>query len=142
MAIPIQVTIDCTNPERLATFWASVLHYQIQGPPSGFDSWEAFLEAQHIPPAEWNNFSAIVDPEQKGPRIFFQRVPEPKTVKNRLHLDINASTEVSGDEARSHLEATVQRLTELGAHELYRYSEHNEFWITIADPEGNEFCIQ
>jgi hypothetical protein len=142
MAIPLQIVFDCANPERLATFWAAALHYNVQGPPDGFVSWEAFFESEHIPPAERNVFSAIVDPEKKGPRIYFQRVPESKTIKNRLHLDINASTVVPRAEARPAVEATVQRLTALGARELYRRDEHNEFWVTMIDPEGNEFCIQ
>jgi hypothetical protein len=101
-----------------------------------------FFESEHIPPAEWNVFSAIVDPEKKGSRIYFQRVPESKTIKNRLHLDINASTVVPRTEARSAVEAAVQRLTALGAREFYRRDEHNGFWVTMIDPEGNKFCIQ
>jgi Glyoxalase-like domain len=142
MAIPVQVAFDCRNPEQLARFWMAVLHYKVQDPPSGFASWEAFLETQQFPDAAWGDFFAIVDPEQKGPRIYFQRVPESKIVKNRLHLDVNVSTEVPEAEARAHVEATAQRLTALGAQEIYRPDEDNEFWITMTDPEGNEFCIQ
>src|ERR1700753_1609098 len=93
MAIQLQVTIDCANPEQLAGFWAAALHYKVQDPPTGFVSWEAYLEAQNVPQAEWGDFSAIVDPAGEGSRIYFQRVPEHKTVKNRLHLDLNASQE-------------------------------------------------
>ena len=89
MATSFQVTFDCTDPDRLATFWAEALGYQKQGPPDGFGSWEEFLTTNNVPEAQWGDFSAIVDPDRRGPRCFFQRVPEPKTVKNRLHLDVN-----------------------------------------------------
>src|SRR5690606_36441126 len=91
MAAAIQVTFDCAEPARLAQFWARVLGYKIQDPPEGFESWEAFLTAQGIPEAEWNSASAIVDPEVKGPRLFFQQKLDPKVVKNRVHLDVNVS---------------------------------------------------
>jgi hypothetical protein len=103
------------------------------------------LQSQNIPQEEWGSFHAIVDPDGKGPRIFFQRVPEGKTVKNRLHLDVNVSKEMpqsSSIDQRQYVVGEMKRLVELGARELYRYDEHGEFWITLADPEGNEFCIQ
>lgn len=142
MAIALQIVIDCSDPKRLATFWSAALGYKIQDPPTGFTSWEAFLEAQQVPVSEWENFSAVVDPDKKGPRIYFQRVPEPKTVKNRLHLDVNASSSFPAEESLAQVEATVQRLSALGAHELYRRAENGDFWVTMADPEGNEFCVQ
>jgi hypothetical protein len=138
MAIQLQVTIDCTNPAQLAEFWAAALHYKVQGPPTGFASWEAYLESQNVPQAEWGDFSAIVDPAGKGARIYLQRVPESKTVKNRLHLDLNASKEDPDAVPHVLVEAMVERLKGLGARELYR----EESWVTMADPEGNEFCIQ
>ena len=90
MSIPIQVTIDCADPDRLAHFWADLLGYQLDSPPEGFDSWEAWLTEQGIPESEWNSASAITDPDGHGARIFFQRVPEKKEQKNRVHLDVNA----------------------------------------------------
>ena len=71
-------------------FWAEVLGYQLDPPPPGYDSWEAWLTEQGIPESDWNMASAVSDPDGRGPRIFFQRVPEPKQVKNRVHLDVNA----------------------------------------------------
>jgi hypothetical protein len=68
-----------------------------------------------------------------GRRLLFQRVPEAKTVKNRLHLDLHP-----GPERR---EAEVERLTELGAGVLRRVSEPAGVWVVMADPEGNEFCV-
>src|SRR6185437_16561409 len=86
-----QVVIDCADPAKLSAFWADALGYKLQDPPRGFASWQAFLEANHVPESEWNSASAIVDPDGSGPRFFFQRVPEPKTVKNRMHVDLNVS---------------------------------------------------
>ena len=89
MATGVQIVFDCADPDTLATFWAAALHYKKQDPPSGFASWPDFLKAQGIPEQEWNSASAIVDPDGAGPRIYFQRVPEGKVVKNRVHLDLN-----------------------------------------------------
>src|SRR5213593_4346482 len=89
MGTSIQVVMDCADPDRLAPFWAAALGYKLQDPPEGYDSWPAFLAAIGIPEEQWNRASAIVDPEDRGPRIYFQQVPEPKLVKNRVHLDVN-----------------------------------------------------
>ena len=91
MAKEIQVTFDCADPGALAEFWAEALGYQVQGPPPGFDSWPAALTAWGVPEDQWNSKSAIIDPDGEGPRIFFQRVPEGKTVKNRVHLDVRSA---------------------------------------------------
>ena len=109
MATPIQVTFDCADPDRLATFWATALGYKKQDPPEGFGSWEEFLSAQGIPEDQWNSASAVVDPDGVGPRIYFQRVPEPKTVKNRVHLDVNAGggRDTPPDERRKRVDAEV-----------------------------------
>jgi len=143
MATKLQVVIDCADPARLAAFWAAAIHYQIQDPPPGHDSWEAFLVSQGVPEEEWNSASGVVDPDGVGPRLFFQRVPEPKTVKNRLHLDLNqGGPETPRDERRRRVDAEAERLKGLGASELYRMERHGEYWVTMADPEGNEFCVQ
>src|SRR6266568_1398004 len=78
MAVGVQVVIDCADPARLAEFWAAVLGYKVQDPPPGFDTWQAFLTAQGVPESEWNSASAVVDPSGPGPRVYFQRVPDPK----------------------------------------------------------------
>ena len=145
MATQLQIAIDCADPDRLAAFWAEALHYIVQQPPTGYTSWEAFLQALGMPQEEWGSASAIVDPDGKGPRIFFQRVQEAKTVKNRVHLDLNASRGVPDASAAERLqlvEAEVARLQGIGARELYRKDEYGQHWVTMADPEGNEFCIQ
>lgn len=143
MAKRVQVVIDCSDPDRLARFWAGALEYELQPPPEGYASWDAFLDQLGIPEEDRNNASAIVDPAGAGPRIYFQRVPEPKTVKNRLHLDVNQkSRDTPPEEARQLVEVAVAELKELGATELYRFDQNGEYWVTMSDPEGNEFCVQ
>ena len=88
--IPIHVVFDCADPSVVARFWADALGYQLQGPPEPTAAWQAWLTENGVPEERWNDASAIVDPDGHGPRIYFQRVPEPKAVKNRLHLDVNA----------------------------------------------------
>ena len=127
----MQIAFDCADPGALAQFWLQALPgYRIQPPPPGFDSWEAFLEAQSVPKEEWNSRSAIVG---DGPRLFFQRVPEPKTAKNRLHLDLRPPNGSSQS-------AELQRLLGLGATRV-DIGQGDVPWQVLADPEGNEFCL-
>ena len=144
MGTPIQVVFDCADPGTLAAFWATALRYRIQPPPEGFDSWEAALTAWGVPEERWNDRSAIIDPDEEGPRVFFQRVPEPKTVKNRVHVDVNAS---GGPDAalavrRERVTAEVSRLRAAGATVFREMEEMGEYWVVMQDPEGNEFCVQ
>ena len=97
MATAVQVVIDCADPGALADFWATALHYKVQDPPEGFATWEDALVAWGIPESAWNDRSAVVDPDGAGPRVFFQRVPEPKQVKNRVHLDLNVGGGLQAD---------------------------------------------
>ena len=90
MSLEFQVVFDCRDADVLADFWAIALERIVQPPPPGFDSWPAFLEAQGAPVPPQGSVSAIVDPDGDGPRILFQRVPEAKAVKNRVHLDVRA----------------------------------------------------
>ena len=144
MATSIQVTFDCADPDRLATFWATALGYRKQDPPDGYTSWPVYLAAQGIPEDQWNAASALIDPESSGPRIYFQRVPEPKVVKNRVHLDLNVGGggHVPLQERRARVDAEVDRLRGAGATQLRPVEEHGEYWVVMADPEGNEFCLQ
>jgi hypothetical protein len=143
MATGVQVVIDCADPARLSEFWASALGYTFPDPPPGFDSWEALLQTRGVPESEWNSASALVDPEGKGPRFYFQRVPEPKSVKNRLHVDLDVAggpaTPLEERKARSQVECA--RLQQLGARQLWINEEWHGFSIVMADPEGNEFCL-
>jgi hypothetical protein len=144
MSREFQVTFDAADPAGLAAFWAEVLGYQVQGPPPGFDSWDAALEAWGVPPDRRNDASALVDPDGSGPRIFIQRVPEGKTAKNRVHLDVRAAPGLSGDERMTALEAECERLAALGASRQLRKEPApplDEGHIMMSDPEGNEFCL-
>src|SRR5215217_7604023 len=105
MAREVQVTFDCSDPARLSAFWAQALGYRVQDPPAGFDSWEQALEAFGVPPEARNDASAVVDPEGSGPRVFFQRVPEGKDAKNRVHLDVRAAPGLDGEARMAALEA-------------------------------------
>jgi hypothetical protein len=145
VATSIQLVFDTADPDRQAHFWAEALGYQLQPPPDGFDSWEAFLRSAGIPEERWNSASAITDPEGKGPRIFFQKVPEGKTAKNRLHLDINASGGhgLTLEDRKPRVDAEVKRLKALGASdERGAIEKDGEYWVRMNDPEGNEFCVQ
>jgi len=144
MTTGIQVVFDCADPDRLATFWAAALGYRLQDPPEGFTSWQDWRRGQGIPQEHWNDASAVVDPDGGRPRIYFQRVPEGKTVKNRVHLDLNVSggPGVSLDDRRGKVEGEVERLLGLGARRLRVAEERGEYWTVMQDPEGNEFCVQ
>lgn len=136
-----QVTFDCAEPERLARFWCEVLGYVVPPPPKGFATWDDFKGSQ--PPEQQDAWFACVDPTGAGPRLFFQRVPEGKAAKNRLHLDVRVGTGLVGEARLSALEAECARLVPLGAvHVQTLYADDdNESCIPMLDIEGNEFCI-
>lgn len=140
----IQIVFDSKEPSKLSKFYAEALHYELQDPPSGFLSWNAFLEAQGIPEEEWDNASPIIDPEGKGPRIYFQQMDTPKLGKNRLHIDINASDgkDVSLAKRKEQVNSEVVRLLALGALKQRELEEMGEYCVVMLDPEGNEFCVQ
>jgi Glyoxalase-like domain len=144
MAIPVQVTFDCHDPDRLAHFWADLLGYKLDPPPPGYDSWEAWLIEQGIPEADWNMASAVSDPDGRGPRIYFQRVSELKERKNRVHLDVNAGggRDTPADERRAAVDAAVERAIGLGATKMRYVEERGERHYVMQDVEGNEFCLQ
>ena len=146
MATDVQVVIDCADPNRLSKFWAFALGYKEQDPPQGHESWEDWLRAMNVPEEKWNDAGAVVDPDGKGPRMYFQRVPEQKTVKNRVHLDLNVGggRETPMDERRKRIDAEAERLQAAGAtvSRPGEVSEFGEYWVVMQDPEGNEFCLQ
>ena len=144
MATPIQIVFDANDPALLADFWALALGYISQPPPEEFDSWDDWALAMGIPEESWNDARALVDPQGAGPRIFFQRVPEAKTAKNRVHLDVNAGGghTVPPAERRTRVDAEVDRLVEAGASVMGPVEQRDEYWVVLQDPEGNEFCVQ
>jgi len=117
-----ELAIDCADPGSLARFWCSVLDYEVQaedddgtvtiGPPSVSDGRE---DLGPVPP-----------------RLTFAQVPERKTVKNRLHIDVNPTDREQDEE--------VRRLLDLGARHA-DVGQGEESWVVLADPEGNEFCV-
>ena len=143
MSVRVQVTFDAADPPALAAFWGETLGYVEQDPPEGFDSWEAWAVANDLPRQEWDNYASRVDPDGEGPRLFFQRVPEPKTAKNRVHLDLAVSGGRSTpiEERRRQVAAAVERVVALGATRLKAYDEAGQHWVVLQDPEGNEFCL-
>ncbi len=144
MAKEIQITFDCADPGALAGFWAEVLGCKVEDPPEGFDTWPDALTAWGVPEDQWNSRSAIVDPDGKGSRIFFQQVPEGKTAKNRLHLDVRVAPGLRGDDRMAALESEADRLEALGATRFKRFEPDGRLeagFIVMQDPEGNEFCL-
>ncbi|MET8086048.1 VOC family protein [Micromonospora sp. NPDC005237] len=144
MAREVQITFDAADPASLAAFWAEALDYELQGPPGDFDSWDAALDAIGVPPERRNDASAVVDPKGAGPRLFFQRVPEGKQAKNRVHIDVRAAPGLTGDDRMAALEAEAERLVARGATRLARHEPAPPLGaghLVLADPEGNEFCL-
>jgi catechol 2,3-dioxygenase-like lactoylglutathione lyase family enzyme len=144
MARDVQITFDAADPAGLAAFWADALGYRLQDPPAGFESWEQALEAFGVPPERRNDAAAVVDPDGSGPRLFIQRVPEGKQAKNRVHLDVRAAPGLEGDARMAALEAEAARLVSRGATRLERHEPALPLGaghIVMADPEGNEFCL-
>ena len=144
MATQIQVVMDCSDPARLSEFWAAALGYVLQPPPEGYASWDELLSEMGVPESERNSASAVVDPDGAGPRIYFQRVPEPKTAKNRVHLDLNVGggRDTPEDEKRRRVDGRVRELVGAGAAIVRDAEERGERWVVMQDPEGNEFCVQ
>ncbi|NHC22270.1 VOC family protein [Nocardioides sp. IC4_145] len=137
----VQVTFDCAEPERVARFWCEVLGYVVPPPPPGFESWADFDAS--LPAEHQGSAFACVDPTGAGPRLFFQRVPEGKVAKNRVHLDVRVGTGLVGDERLAALEAEQERLTGLGATHVRTMlaDGFDESCIVMQDIEGNEFCL-
>jgi environmental stress-induced protein Ves len=143
LATRVQLTVDCADAPALAQFWRSALHYVPEPPPRGHATWESWLAARGVPRSKWSDGASICDPQGTGPTLYFQKVPEPKTVKNRLHLDLDIAAGSDPISARSaDIESEVVRLSALGAVVIGRVSEHDHFHVTMADPEGNEFDLR
>ena len=107
------LVLDCADPDRLATFWAQALDYEILGGAGAY--------------------VMLVPKEPSAPQLLLQRVPEPKAAKNRMHLDIHVAD----------IDAEATRLEGLGATRVSSsaFDEHGTQWHLMADPEGNELCV-
>ena len=146
MASRFQLVIDCANPDRLARFWAAALGYQLAPAPDGFASWDDYWRDVGVPEEDLGiGEDRIVDPSGGGPRIWFQVVPETKTIKNRMHLDIHAGggRDVPLATRRERVDAEVRRLTDLGARAVRVLEEDglDHYAVAMTDPEGNEFDV-
>lgn len=141
MPLGVKLAVDCADPVRLAAFWAAALEYRPHDPPPGYPDWDAFWDAAGAPAGERG--VAIVDPAGVRPRIWFQKVPEPKVVKNRMHLDLDASggRGVPDGVRRQRVADTVARLVAAGATVQRETTETGGTFVVMQDPEGNEFCV-
>jgi catechol 2,3-dioxygenase-like lactoylglutathione lyase family enzyme len=149
MTLSWKVVIDCADPQAQAAFWAEALGYAVEDNSMLI---ERLLGAGALPQeavvtvdgrVAFRTLQAVRhpdDPVQEGTgtglgrRILFQQVSEPKSGKNRVHLDLHA-----GPDER---DATVARLRDLGATVIQEVKEPGSHHVTMADPEGNEFCVQ
>lgn len=147
-AVPVretQVTFDCADPGAQAAFWCEVLGYRIEPPPADFATWDEALDAWGVPEDRRNDRSAASPPEgAPGPRLFFQKVPEGKSAKNRVHLDIRVAPGLQGEDRTQALQAEADQLAAHGARIVRRVEPDGRLeagFIWMEDPEGNEFCL-
>jgi Glyoxalase-like domain len=141
-----QLVIDCADPDSLARFWAAALHYELAPAPTGFATWNDYYRDLGIPEEGLvDGADRISDPDGRGPSIWFHAVPDTKTVKNRLHLDIHASGERTDplDSRRTRVDAEAARLAGLGATVSGALPEEglDHYAVGMKDPEGNEFDV-
>jgi hypothetical protein len=149
MPVHFKIVIDCADPHRLAAFWAEAMDYRVED-HSPFIAGllaKGIITEDHLTQVDghhaWKTLAAIRNPDDpfdaasdagQGMRILFQLVPEPKTVKNRLHLDLHVGLD--------NIDAEAERLESLGATRASeRLVEGPAQWIVMQDPEGNEFCV-
>lgn len=145
MAYEFQVVFDSQRPHELADWWAETLGWSAERQDESFIK-RMIAEGRatdedtitHNGALVWRDGAAIRFPGESGrggahPRVLFQLVPEGKSVKNRLHLDVRV-----GEDG---VAATVAKLTERGASVLHDGSQGDHTWLTMTDPEGNEFCV-
>ena len=150
MAARIQIVIDCHHPARLVEFWALALGYEPEPPPPGFDTWNDYWRHLKVPEEELDterdSIDSIVDPAGVGPRIWFQIVPEGKSIKNRVHLDIAVSggiRNVPRATRKERIDAKAAELVDAGAsiERVHDVEGSDHYAVTMRDPEGNEFCL-
>ena len=143
--IGFQITFDAVDPHAQARFWAEALGYEVELHDDFIRAQlDAGVSADLVIEIDghlfWRTATAIRPPgasdeeAHRGRRLLFQAVPEPKPGKNRVHLDLNVG--------KDQIDAEVERLLGLGATLLYRFEGPEGRWVTLADPEGNELCIQ
>jgi uncharacterized glyoxalase superfamily protein PhnB len=137
----LQLTFDSADPHALCAFWCAALGYERQDVTDRVEQAVAggHVAAEDVVEIDGRKYfpfaAAAIDPTGKRSRLLFMKVPEGKTAKNRMHIDITVG--------RDNVDATAARLEELGAKKLYEFpTAWGEYWVTMTDPEGNEFCVQ
>jgi glyoxalase superfamily protein len=144
MATAWGITFDCHDARRQAEFWKVALGYVDAPPPAGWDSWPEWARHFGVPEEELDDGASLVDPDGVQPPIGFLKVPEGKTAKNRLHLDLRVAGGRHVDQSlrRERILATVERLVAAGGtvqrEDLF---EGQLDHVVMADPEGNELCV-
>lgn len=134
----VQIVFDCSEVHSLCDFWADLLGYEIEADDAqirqlieaGYATLDDTVEIDGG--LRWKTGAACHDPTGQRPRLYFQQVPEGKQTKNRVHLDLQV-----GDDAPRLIAHALQ----LGATKLWDGEQGPHTWVTLADPEGNEFCI-
>ncbi|MFJ4848510.1 VOC family protein [Streptomyces sp. NPDC088733] len=147
--VAFQLTVDCADPAAQVRFWAAALRYTPEEAPGGFPTWREYWLSIGVPEEELGDSDccdSIVDPEGAGPRIWFQQVPEGKSVKNRLHLDVKVGgrrEDVPLPVRKERVDAEGERLLAAGASRLRVLStpDIDHYGVVLRDPEGNEFCV-
>lgn len=135
----VQIAVDCADPHALARFWAAATGMEVEDHHDLVEEMVANGFANDHETVEidgrraWSSAAACRDPHDRLPRLLFQHVPEVKAVKNRWHLDLDV-----GADRR---DAEVERLVASGATRLWDGQQGPHTWVTMADPEGNEFCV-
>ncbi len=150
MEATLQLTVDCADPQRMVAFWTRALGYVPEPPPGGHATWREHWEAMGVPEEELPEGAgetpeSAVDPEGRGPRLWFQKVPEAKTVKNRVHLDVlvGGGRGTPLPDRTRRVTSKVEELTKAGAAVLRIMDEPgmDYYCAVLRDPEGNEFCV-
>lgn len=139
MTTGIQIAFDASDPHALARFWADALGYEVENHSELVGQ---LVAAGHMPESDviqidghaaFRDVAAARDPGGMRPRLFFQLVPEPKTAKNRCHLDLHVGADTA--------QAEADRLVGLGATQAWITSDRGPVTHTLRDPQGNEFCV-
>jgi len=149
VAVTWQLVIDCADPGRMVRFWGPAIAYVPAPPPQGHATWTDFYRSVGVPEEELadagDGTDSIVDPSGQGPRIWFQVVPERKSVKNRFHLDVQVGggRAVPLPERRVRVDAAVERLLAAGATRRPAPTDGTDdhYAVAMLDPEGNEFDV-
>lgn len=142
MGRTVQITFDAAEPHTLVAWWADLLGYRVE---DHHDRVVELLAAGHLSDSDvvvldgrkaFADAATAIDPDGAGPRLYVQRVPEPKTAKNRVHLDVR-----TGSAGPEELDAEVERLLERGGSLVEWGNQPGHRSAVMRDPEGNEFCL-